>query len=48
MIQLVNNFLKISDKYIELPGEYNASWLRLMARLINGLLDEKAQENKNQ
>lgn len=45
---MVNNFLKITDKNIELPGEYNAPWLRLMARLINGLLDEKAQENKNQ
>ena len=45
---MVNNFEKISDKNRELPGDYNACWLRLMARLINGLLDEKAQENKNQ
>lgn len=44
----MNNFLKIGDKNIELPGEYNACWLRLMARLINGLLDEKVQQNKNQ
>lgn len=45
---MVNKFLKISDKNTELSGEYNTHWLRLMARLINGLLDEKAGENKNQ
>jgi hypothetical protein len=42
----VNNFLKTSDKNIELPGEYRACCLRLMARLIMDCLMKRHRRTK--